>query len=387
MANAEEAARLEAVMRVLAGEPAAKVAADLGRTDRWVRKWVARYDPADEGWAKGLSRAPNTVANRTPAEIERLVLKIRAQLADNPWAQVGSVAIAWEMTKLGLDPPESRTVERILARANVAKRRSRPDKYVPKGTPYPGPVLLRPNAWHEVDMVGPRHLEGGVPFYALNAIDLGRHRVAIEIIDSKEEWELAEALVRIWSRLGIPGGIKLDNGQTLQGRGRHLSLLVRLACTSGVRVRFIPFGEPWRNPVIEHFNDVFDKRFFRTDRFSDIKHLREQARIFEAFHNSHHRYSALKGTTPDEWEKRLNFSPRLLDPGTAVPTGLPRRGQVDFVLLIRSDRLLKALNAKIEMPEKLVHRYVTATLHLRTQRLVIQATGIYYKKELPFPIN
>jgi transposase len=42
--NSEEAARRQAVARVFQGEPSAKVAADLGRTERWVRKWAARYD-------------------------------------------------------------------------------------------------------------------------------------------------------------------------------------------------------------------------------------------------------------------------------------------------------------------------------------------------------
>jgi transposase len=65
MASAEERARREAVARVLAGQPAAKVAADLGRSDRWVRKWVARFDPGEAGWAADRSRAPATVANRT----------------------------------------------------------------------------------------------------------------------------------------------------------------------------------------------------------------------------------------------------------------------------------------------------------------------------------
>ena len=31
-----------------------------------------------------------------------------------------------------------------------------------------------------------------------------------------------------------------------------------------VTARFIPVREPWRNGVIEHFNDVWDKSFFRT---------------------------------------------------------------------------------------------------------------------------
>lgn len=374
-------------MRALSGEPPGKVAADMGRTERWVRKWVARYDPTDESWAKSQSRAPNTVANRTPEQTERVVLEIRERLMKDPWAQVGSAAIAWEMQKLGKDPLPLWTIERILQRSGVPKRRSRPERYVPKGTPYPASVLLRANAWHEADLVGPRHLEGGIPFYALNAIDLGRRKVGIEILDSKEEWEVAQGLALIWSRLGIPGGVKFDNGQTIQGRHRHLALPVWLACAEGVRVRFIPFGEPWRNPVIEHFNDVFDKRFFRRERFADKRHLRKRAREFETFHNSKHRYSALKRATPDELERKLGFSPKLLDPAIRPPTELPRRGVVEFVRLIRSDRQLKVLDVKIVMPEKLVHRYVTAKLYLRTHRLVIEAHGIYYRKEIPFDLK
>lgn len=141
------------------------------------------------------------------------------------------------MTKLGKEPPAAWTIERILARADVPKRRSRPDRYVSKGTPYPvHPVLLGPNAWQEADLVGPRHLEGGIPFYALNTVDIGRRKAAIEIIPSKEEREIASGLVRIWSRLGIPGGVKFDNGQTFQGSSGHLSMAVRLAVSVGVRV-------------------------------------------------------------------------------------------------------------------------------------------------------
>ena len=131
--GSEEEKRREAVLRVLAGEPPSKVAADLGRSDRWVRKWVARYDPADEARAADLSRAPRTQAAKTPEDIERVVLEIRDRLMSDPWAQVGAVTIAWEMDKLGFAPPTARTIERILTRAGVPKRRAR-NRYVPKGT-------------------------------------------------------------------------------------------------------------------------------------------------------------------------------------------------------------------------------------------------------------
>ncbi len=386
MADRDTEARREAVARVLGGEPAVKVAAELGRTERWVRKWVHRFDPADDGWAGGRSRAPHRQARRTPAGTERLILTIRDRLMADPWAQVGAVAIAWELEKLRIPPPAVWTIDRILRRAGVPKRRTR-NRYVPKGTPYPaGPAPLRPNAVHQIDLVGPRHLEGGVPFHALNAVDVGRHRAGIEILPTKQEHEVARGLVGLWRRLGVPKVAQFDNGQTIAGRGQHLALPVRVCLALGVRVRLIPFAEPWRNAVVEHFNDIFDKRFFRTERFRDLSHLAERAAAFEAFHNTHHRYSTLKGATPAEWEARLGFTLEPPDAGFRPPLDLPRRGHVEFIRLIRSDRILKLLSgATLTLPEELVHRYVTATLTVRTERLVI--TSDDWRREVPFGLT
>jgi len=139
--------------------------------------------------------------------------------------------------------------------------------------------------------------------------------------------------------------------------------------------------------VIEHFNDVFDKRFFRTEHFGSREHLTSRAATFEAFHNTHHRYSVLKGATPQEWEAKLGFQPRFPPPEAVVARELPQRGQVQFIRLIRSDRQLRILGAKLPMPDELVYRYVTATLHLRTERLVIENTDLPWRTELAFPLS
>ena len=163
MADNEEAARREAVRRVMAGEPVAAVARALGRSEPWVRKWMRRYDPADAGWAAERSRAPRVVGNRTDAEIEELIVKVRKRLAAHPWAQVGAVAIAWELTKLGVEEvPPLRTIERVLERHGVPRRPRRSGgRYRPKGTPYPTPPCEAPNACQQAEGVGPRHLQGG----------------------------------------------------------------------------------------------------------------------------------------------------------------------------------------------------------------------------------
>src|SRR5918999_5160921 len=138
MEKVEVQLRREAARRRLAGESPRAIARDLGRTRQWVAKWAARYDPHDRAWAEGRSRAPRRVANRTAADVEARVLEVRARLEENPWAQVGAPAIAWELEQLGALAPPQRTIEEILQRAG-ATRRERPGRRASKGIPYPAP--------------------------------------------------------------------------------------------------------------------------------------------------------------------------------------------------------------------------------------------------------
>jgi transposase len=86
MARSEQDLRTEAVRRRLAGESPEAIAGSLGRSVRWVQKWVGRYQAGDEGWAAGGKRGPKRPANRTPAELERQVLAVRERLV--PHARV-----------------------------------------------------------------------------------------------------------------------------------------------------------------------------------------------------------------------------------------------------------------------------------------------------------
>ena len=71
--------------------------------------------------------------------------------------------------KLGTVVPPERTIEEILERAGATKRQ-RPGRRASKGIPYPAPAARRAGEVVQVDFVGPRHLDGGVRFHALNQI-------------------------------------------------------------------------------------------------------------------------------------------------------------------------------------------------------------------------
>ena len=360
MARSEEELRKEAVRRRLAGESPERIAHSLGRSRRWVSKWVGRHEAGGEGWAAGAKRGPERAPHRTAAETEALVLAVRERLVANPWAQVGAEAIGWELRKLGVEPPPRRTIERIVARAG-GTRRPRRSRRQPKGVPYPAANAERPGDLHEADLVGPRHLEGGVRFYALNAIDLASHRCGIEIVSDSSDEQVAGAFVALWERLGLPLRLQLDNGGPFVAP-KGLGLVVRLCLHQGVTPRFVPAREPWRNGTVEHFNDTFDKRFFRQERFDSLPHLKERALDFERFHNANHRYRATNGRTPAEsagdGQRRRPSS--LAEP----PGGWPAAGRVEFVRFIRSDRKLRLLNRAITMPETVVYEYLTAVLDL-----------------------
>jgi len=49
----------------------------------------------------------------------------------------------------------------------------------------------------------------------------------------------------------------------------NFSPIVAICLDLGVVARFIPIREPWRNGVIERFNNVWDKSFFRTEVFNN----------------------------------------------------------------------------------------------------------------------
>src|SRR6266540_6123604 len=326
MAKTEQELRSEPVRRRLAGESPAEIARSLGRTRQWVAKWVRRQEGAGtREWAAGAKRGPARAPSRTPAETEALVLAVRERLVANPWAQVGAEAIAWELRKLGVEPPPRRTIERIVARGGAPRRRGN-GRRQPKGVPYPAVAVERPGGLHEADLVGPRHLQG-VRSYALNAIDRASHRCGIEIVETNADERVAEAFVSLWGRLGVPERLQLDNGGPFVAP-KGLGLVVRLCLQQGVTPRFIPPSEPWRNGTVEHFNDTFDKRFFRQERFDSLTHLRQRALDFEIFHNANHRYRATNGRTPAE--SAANAASRRPRPLAELPAGWPAAGRAEF---------------------------------------------------------
>jgi len=197
-------------------------------------------------------------------------------------------------------------------------------------------------------------------------IDLVSHRVYLESQRTKEDRQLACSLLRCWKVVGLPDFLLLDNELSFRGSNRYPrshSLVIRLCLHFGVQPVFIPVSEPWRNGVIESFNDTYNRKFFRQQWFISYAQLRRQSINFQRIHNKHHRCSCIKGKIRLEVLDQSQFPVQKLGPNTKLPKieEIPD-GNIILIQFTRSNRMLNIFGEQFEVSKDLVYSYVKAII-------------------------
>jgi putative transposase len=279
--------------------------------------------------------------------------------------------IAWELEAEQIVAPSISTIKRVLKSAGLTT----PKRRAPKETNYPAPLAMEPGAVHQADFVGPRYVNR-VRFYSLNAVDVCSGRAAAEPIHSRATEDVIPGLWNIWTRLGIPTTLQLDNELVFFGNRRYpnaLGQLMRLCFSMGVEMLFIPIREPWRNSFVEKFNDHWNRKFYRRVKIDGFEPLRSQSLLFESRHNSTWRYSKLGGRTPNGALAQSSVELRFPDDPVPppMPLAIPSRGRVSFIRLIRSDRELEIFGQRLPMPPEATYEYVRATIDVAAQQLTV----------------
>jgi transposase len=352
--------RTLAVARYRKGESVEAICASLKRSRSWFYKWLERADEAQPSWFEERSRRPNNSGLYEEA-LRQQIVETRRRL-ESEGTFVSAQMIAWELEAQKVQHPSISTIKRILKVAGLTT----PKRRVPKGTKYPAPLAIEPGAVHQVDFVGPRHVNH-CRFYSLNAVDVTSARAAAEPVSSRATEHVIPGLWNVWTRLGIPAFLQLDNELVFFGNRRYpraLGQVMRLCLHLGVEMVFIPVREPWRNSIVEKFNDHWNKKFYRRVTIPSFEQLRGEALQFENRHNSTWRYSKLSGRTPNralaESTVKLRFPDRPTPP--SMPFAKPTQGRVSFIRFIRSDLQLEIFGQRFLMPPEATHEYVRATI-------------------------
>jgi putative transposase len=362
--------RRQAVIMYLSHITPSEVCKSLQKSRPWFYKWVKRYEANPKGdWFIEHSRRPHMINKSLEENLEHLIIEIRHKLEGNAYAQIGAISIQWELRKLHIDPPPVWTIDRIIKKHNLTYTKPKISK---KENEYPD---YSSAFTHQLDIVGPRYLQKSKrKYYFSNIIDTTTHCVHINAIDNKASDGIVRTVMRFWKQFGIPDYLQMDNELSYRGSNRHphsFSKLIRFALAQDVIPIFIPQSEPWRNGIIEKFNDTFDKKFFRTQNFTSFHHLVESALDFEAFHNTNYRYSVHNNQTPIEVHKK-NTIIAYLDNEYQIPTYIPLiEGDIKVIRFIRSDRTLNIFGETFLVKPELIYHYVEAVISIKAQALKV----------------
>jgi hypothetical protein len=177
-----------------------------------------------------------------------------------------------------------------------------------------------------------------------------------------------------WKRIGIPDRVQIDNALSFFGSRQHprgMGPLIRLCLNNGVEPWFIPMAEPWRNGMVENFNERYQQRFLGKVIMASVEELKTGSLAFEQRHNSRYRYSKLKGDTPLKALAASNAKLRFpaADEPPKHPLGKPEVGKYHLVRLIRSDLKLDIFGERFAVPPEMMLQYVVATIDVKEQKL------------------
>jgi putative transposase len=381
----DEVLRQEAVRLYLQGFSVQDVASRVEKTRQWVYKWIHKYQQSENSdWYSSLSNAPKDVSNKTSEGIELTVIEIRKRLSSNPYSQRGAISIIYEFERLGLKPPTITTVNRILKRNKLVDQSLSKQR---KQKEYPSYFL----DVQQMDLIGPKYLKGGFKFYFYNIIDTDNHYAFVYPIKDKSAKSIVPCLIDFWQNYQLPDFLQMDNELSFRGSNRHprgLGLLLKIALTNRVSPIFIPPAEPWRNGIIEKFNDTVLKHFYGSHRFSSFEELEEKARKFSLFHNGNHRYSSQSNRTPNQMiepsARRIRMK-KQIDLGSKI---LIDSGRLIFIRFIRSDLKLNILNTTFTLKSELKYCYVVAEIIIERHVLVVmQNTTIYHVFPFIMPLS
>jgi putative transposase len=364
-----------AVKSYLKGESITAIAQKLGHGRPWVYKWIERYQANQETnyWQTDQPRRPHRNSRQLPDAVVEAVKLARLHLY-NQGLFCGAQAISWELEVMQVSPlPSLRTISRIVSREGLTHRRT--GRYEPKGKAYPKLLGQQANDVHQSDYVGPCYLSGPLRFYSMNSVDLATGRCAVTPVFSKAAQPAIDAIWSNWWRLGIPKHQQVDNELVFYGSHRHprgLGCLIRLCLAQEVELWFIPMAEPWRNGVVEKFNDHYRGGFLRRVLMQGAEDLYRESLAFETKHNARYRYTKLQGRTPQMALGQASIRMPESPAAPRHPLPKPEQGRYHLVRFIRGDAILDVFGEKFRMPPELVYEYVIATIDVARQKLSIR---------------
>jgi transposase InsO family protein len=293
------------------GRSKSEVAREYGVSRRWVITLVQRYLAGGDAGLEPRSRRPVTSPQRTTAEVEEEIVKIRKTL-DRDGHEAGAATIAFHLQQRHGATPAVSTIWRVLSARGLVTRQ--PHKR-PKSS-YLRFAAEQPNERWQLDITHFTLADGG-DVEILNIIDdhsrlcLGSHTLPVF-----KAADVDDCFCKAAASYGDPASLLSDNGAVFTGRSRGHG---RVALEVTLHLRGISFrhSRPYHPQTcgkVERFHQTLKKWLTRQPRARTLRQLQAQLDTFRRYYNDLRPHRALGRRTPAH---AYTARPK------AVPTGIP----------------------------------------------------------------
>lgn len=243
-------------------------------------KWIDRYKKLGTDGLHDLSKRPHHLPTKTPAKIEKEIIKIRGR--HQSW---GAKKILFTIAKNhpSWDLPATSTASLILKNNGFVKKRRRSMKRFHSGKPVGS--IVAPNDTWTVDFKGQFKTKDGIYCYPLTIIDgFSRYILACEGLLSTKHILAKPVFKRLFQEYGLPNKIRSDNGVPFAsialGRLSRLSIWwIRL----GIMPELIEPGHPEQNGSHERMHRTLKQETI----IPPAKNLKEQQKRFDIFQDEY----------------------------------------------------------------------------------------------------
>ena len=288
--------KAEFIRRLEAGESMTALCAEQGISRKTGHRLAKRFQERGRAGLEDEARGPRTRPNRTPVEIENLIVKERKERPT--W---GSKKLAGYLRRRhpGVIIPARSTIDEILTRNGLVMPRRR-RKLVPT---YPErlSVSAMPNDIWCIDFKGQFRLGNGKYCYPLTIADhFSRFIIACVALDAPTGDNVFGALDGIFEKYGLPKAIRTDNGPPFASRGLGgLSQLSAWWISLGIVPERIDPGCPEQNGRLERMHRTLKEETTRPPALTLPEQQVRFDRFVECF-NLQRPHEALDFKTPTE---------------------------------------------------------------------------------------
>jgi len=290
--------RLEFVLRVRSKEePISKLCREYGISRDTGHRWLKRCGV--EGIVEGVkerSRRPKTSPNKTPDEIEEMVVRLREEKG---W---GARKLRLVLGRRGQNM-SAPTVHRILVRRGMVSKNAGSRKATKRF------ARAECNQMAQMDFKGEYEIEGGKCYPLSFLDDCSRYLLGLWPLSSTGGEGVYQSLRTHFRLVGVPESILTDHGtpwySTTNGHG--LTWVTVWLIKQGISLRFSGIGHPQTQGKVERFHRTLKQRTRHRQPPSTIEEWRQWAEEFRAEYNHERPHEALGMKTPAEVYNHANL--------------------------------------------------------------------------------